>query len=140
MSLNWGTVTNPESWMVGLLLPLGLPIGAERDELTALPGYVVTSVAPVDDKLTMDAVVSVHSFAQSTEAGGGGRLQASQAAFNAHYRIISCTPGDVITLASGATAPGAWVTTKMAPAFADYKDPNIARYVARYSVALRFTV
>lgn len=139
MSLNWGTPANPESWLIGWLMPLGLPIGAEREELTGLPGYVVTSVAPTDDKLTLEAIVSLHTFAQNG-AGGGGRAQASQAAWNAHNRILSCTPGDVVTLPGGGTVDGAWTSTKLAPTFANYQDPLIARYVARYCIELRFTI
>jgi hypothetical protein len=138
VSLKWGLPPRPEPWMTGLLIPLGLPVGPERNEQTGLPCYVVTSVAPTDDKLTLEAVISVHSFAKSKEMGGGGRDQADQMAWNAHNQILSCTPGDTVTLANGDTVTGAWADTRMAPTYADYGDKNIKRYVARYCVTLRF--
>lgn len=138
MSLQWGLPPRPEPWMTGLLMPLGLPVGPERDEETALPCYVVTSVAPTDDKITLEAIVSVQSFALSKDAGGGGRDQADQIAWNAHNKILSCTPADVVTLANGTTVQGGWAETRLAPMYADYGAKNIKRYVARYCVELRF--
>lgn len=130
MSLNYGRPANPEAFIIAHLIPLGLPVGPERDEETALPCYVVTSVANKSDKQVLDATISVHSYA-STRAG------ASEIAWNADDLLLSQTPGDVVTMPDGRTA-GAWICPHTPPIWVPYKDPFIKRYVGRYDALLRF--
>lgn len=137
MSLNYGRPANPEGFVIRQLETLGLDVGPERDEETTLPCYVVTSVSPTHDKHLLQALVSVHTFATGTTSAMG-RAAASQAAWDADNHLISLTPGDLVTMEDGRTA-GAWVECKMAPTFANYGDPLIKRYAARYNVLLRFT-
>lgn len=137
MPLNYGRPANPEEFVIAVLLPLGLPVAPERDELTGLPGYVVTSVAPKHNKFMLWATVSVHTFAQATTSAMG-RAAASTAAWNADNQLISLTPADTFTMSDGRPA-GAWIDCVMAPTFVNYGDPLIKRYAARYDVELRFT-
>lgn len=132
MSLNYGQAPDPEDFIIGLLLPLGLPVSPERDEETDLPCYVVTVLPGTSDRFMMQPVVSVHSFAKTRDV-------AAQAARNADNVLISTTPADNVTLANGDIAPGAWVEPMSPPAFAEYRDPDIKRYVGRYRPMLRFT-
>lgn len=131
MSLNYGRPPGPEAFIIAKLIPLALPVGPERDEETPLPCYVVTSVANKSDRHMLDATVSVHTF-------GTTRAAASDAAWNADELLLSQTPGDLVTMPDGRTA-GAWIDPHMPPTFADYRDPFIKRYVARYDALLRFT-
>lgn len=131
MTLNYGRPANPEAFVIKLLEPLGLPVGPERDEETTLPCYVVTAVAGKSDKFMLDATVSVHSYANS-------RAAATDAAWDADNLLLSITPGDLITMPDGRQA-SAWICVHHPPTWADYRDPFIKRYVARYDVLLRFT-
>jgi len=137
MSLDYGRPANPEEFIIAKLIPLGLPVEPERDEETPLPCYVVTSVTNKSDRYLLDATVSVHSYAKDTTSARG-RAAASQAAWDADGLLMSQTPGDVINMSDGRPA-GAWICPHMPPAWADYRDPFIKRYVARYDVLLRFT-
>lgn len=137
MTLDYGRPANPEEFIIAKLKPLGLFVGPERDEDDPLPGYVVTAVAGKSDRFLLCATVSVHSFAKDTD-DAMARAAASDAAWNADNLLISLTPSDVITMSDGRPA-GAWVDPITPPMFADYRDPFIRRYVARYDVELRFT-
>lgn len=131
MSLDYGRPADPEGFVIAKLIPLGLPVGPERDESTGLPCYVVTSVVNKSDRHVLDATVSVHSY-------GSTRAAASEAAWNADELLLSQTPGDLVTMFDGRPA-GAWICPHMPPVWADYRDPFIKRYVARYDALLRFT-
>lgn len=136
MTLNYGRPANPEAFVIGALMSLGLPVAVERDEEMALPCYQVTAVASKSDKRMLCATVSVHSFGKGNTPAEG-RAIASAAAWDADNTLLSLTPGDMVTLPDGTTA-GAWVMVISAPMFADYRDPYIKRYVGRYDVELRF--
>lgn len=137
MSLNYGRPANPEAFIIAKLIPLGLPVGPERNQSTPLPCYVVTSVVNKSDRYVLDATVSVHTYAQGDGETEMGRAEASDAAWNADNLLLSQTPGDLVTMPDGRTA-GAWICPHMSPVYADYRDPFIKRYVARYDALLRF--
>lgn len=137
MTLNYGRPANPEEFVISMLKPLGITVGPERDETTPLPCYVVTAVASKSDRFMLCATVSVHSFATDTDTAMA-RAAASNAAWNADNLLISLTPTDAITMADGRPA-SAWVDPIQPPMYADYRDPYIRRYVARYHATLRFT-
>lgn len=141
MPLNYGRPARPEDFIIGALIPLGKPVTTERDEETGLPTvggepaglpcYLVTAIpSPGGDNFLLQPVVSVHSFAQT-------RDDADQAAWDADKQLTSLTPGDQITLPNGNTV-GAEVERVQAPGFAEYRDPFIKRYAARYRPLLRF--
>lgn len=130
--LNYGEAAPAEDFIIGALIPLGLPVGPERDESTGLPCYVVTVLPGHDNRYVDNAVVSVHTL-------GTTRAEADQWARKAHKLLISLTPGDNITGADGTVFPGAWVCPMGQPSFADYRDPHIKRYNARYKPELRYT-
>lgn len=131
MALDYGEPAPAEDFIIGALIPVGLPVSPERDEDTPLPCYVVT-VLPGHDNLYVDhPVVSVHTLATT-------RAEADHWARKAHKRLTSLTPGDNITGADGTVFPGAWVCPMGRPAFADYRDPHIKRYNARYVPGLRY--
>jgi hypothetical protein len=138
MPLDYGRPASPEEFVTAVILPLGLPIAPERDELTALPGYVVTALPGKSNRFILCATVSLHSFAQGDGSTSMGRAQAEAAAWNADNLLISLTPMDTFTMSDGRKA-GAWICPHGTPSFADYRDPFIKRYVARYDVELRFT-
>lgn len=131
MSLDYGRPANPEGFIIAKLIPLGLPVEPERDQETPLPCYVVTSVVNKSDRCLLDATVSVHTYAST-------RAAASTAAWDADDLLLSQTPGDLVIMADGREA-GAWIEPHMSPVFAEYRDPFIKRYVARYDALLRFT-
>ncbi|UXA06585.1 hypothetical protein KXD96_28005 (plasmid) [Mycobacterium sp. SMC-2] len=141
MTLNYGRPAPPEDFIIGALIPLGLPVTAERDQETGmpvigaqpagLPCYLVTALpAPECDNFLLQPLVSVHSFAAT-------RDEADIAAWNADDRLVSLTPGDIVTMPNGKTA-SAWVERTQVPAFAEYRDPFIKRYSARYRPLLRY--
>lgn len=136
MTLDYGRPANPEAFVIGVLKQLNIPVGPERDEETGLPCYVVTSVANKSDRYMLDATVSVHSYAGDTDMARG-RAAASKIAWDADNLLLSLLPSDTFTMPDGRTA-GAWVNPHMPPTWADYRDPFIKRYVARYDVLLRF--
>lgn len=135
MSRDYGRPANPEAFIIAALAPLGLPALPERDlegdSEGALPFYLVTAVAARSNRFLLCATVSVHTFAAT-------RADASAAAWNADNTLISLTAADVLTLPDGSQA-SAWVDPVSPPTFADYRDPFIKRYVARYDAQLRFT-
>lgn len=131
MSLDYGTPADPEGFITAKLIGLGLPVGPERDEQTPLPCYVVTSVTNKSDRRILDATVSVHSY-------GTTRAAASEVAWKADSLLLSQTPGDLVVMPDGRPA-GAWICPNMPPAWVNYRDPFIKRYVARYDALLRFT-
>lgn len=131
MSINYGSPANPEAFIIATLLPLGWPVGPERDESTGLPSYVVTAAAGRGDRFMLEATVSVHSYAAT-------RAEASALAWDADSLLLSRMPGDLVTLPDGSVV-GAWVDPHTPPAWVDYHDPFIKRYVARYDALLRFT-
>ncbi|BCP29607.1 hypothetical protein JF780_05795 [Mycobacterium intracellulare] len=137
MAVNYGRPANPEAFIIAKLLSLGLPAVPERNQSTGLPCYVVTSVVNKSNRYLLEATVSVHSFAQGDGETEMGRAQASDAAWDADDLLLSQTPGDVVTMPDGRTA-GAWIDPHTPPTFADYRDPFIKRYVARYDALLRF--
>jgi hypothetical protein len=130
MPLNYGKPAPPEDFIIGALIPLGIPVGPERAEETSLPCYVVTALPGKSDRFMLCPVVSVHTFATT-------RDEADQWAWKADNLLISLTSSDVITMPNGDTA-SAWVDPMQTPAFADYHDPFIKRYSARYQPNLRF--
>ncbi|MBZ4574703.1 hypothetical protein [Mycobacterium avium] len=136
MTLNYGRPARPEAFVIAKLIPLGLPVSPERDQETPLPCYVVTSVVNRSNRYLLEATVSVHTYARGTTAEEG-RAAASDAAWDADELLLSQTPGDLVTLADGRTA-GAWIDPHSPPTYADYRDPFIKRYVARYDALLRF--
>jgi hypothetical protein len=91
--------------------------------VTALPGH--------DNRYVDCPIVSVHTMAAT-------RDEADRWARKAHKVLISLTPGDQITLADGTVVPGAWCHPKSRPSYADYRDPHIKRYNARYQPELRY--
>lgn len=137
MTLNYGQPANPEEFIISMLKPLGIAVGPERQETDPLPFYVVTAVAGKSNRFMLCATVSVHSFAKDTD-DAMARAAASNAAWDADNLLISLTPFDVITMSDGRPA-SAWVCPITPPMYADYRDPFIRRYVARYDVELRFT-
>ena len=140
MSLDYGTVPPPTQFGIGVLTPLGLPVEPERNEETALPSYVVNGITGTDDKYCLNAVVSVHTFAQGNSPQEGFAI-ADKWAWAAHYKMIGLTMGDVVTLPNGTTAQciGLGPTTAQMPIYQPYRNPYIIRYYARYSIPLRFS-
>lgn len=131
MTLNYGRPTPPEDFIIGALMRLGRPVVPEKDELAELPCYQVTSLPGTSNRYMLCPIVSVHSF-------GRTRDEADKAAWDADELLLSLTPGDSITLATGVVVPGAWVDPKQTPTFVEYRDPDIKRYVGRYTPNLRF--
>lgn len=132
MSLDYGEPTAGEDFVIGVLLRLGIAVGPESDEETALPRFVVTQLPGTDNRYMSQPIISVHTLAST-------RAEADQWARKAHKELISLTPGDQVTLADGTTVPGAWVCPKSGlPAYANYRDPFIKRYNARYQPELRY--
>lgn len=137
MPIDYGQAPDPGQYVIALLTPLGLPVGRERNPETPLPCYKVTVIPGKSDKFILRAVVSVHSFATDPNPERAHGI-ANDAAQDADHVLLSQTPGDVVTLANGSTAAGK-ICPNQTPAYADYRDPFIKRYVGRYDVELRFT-
>lgn len=137
MAVDYGKPARPEAFIIQHLIPLGLPVGPERNQSTPLPCYVVTSVVNKSNRYLLEATVSVHTYAQGDGVTEMGRAQASDAAWDADDLLLSQTPGDLVTMPDGRKA-GAWIDPHSPPTYADYRDPFIKRYVARYDALLRF--
>lgn len=132
MSIDYGEPTPGEDFVIGALIPLGIAVGPESDEETALPRFVVTQLPGHDNRYIDCPIVSVHTMART-------RAEADQWARKGHRVLIGLTPGDQITLADGRVVPGAWCPPKSGwPAYANYRDPHIKRYNARYQPELRY--
>jgi hypothetical protein len=139
MTVNYGQAPDPGQYIIALLTPLGLPVGRTVNLGTSLPAYMVNILPGKSDKYILCATASVHSFAtdpnQNQERAHDLALNAAQAADTV---LISQMPSDIVTLANGKTA-GGLICPQQPPMWVDYKDPFIIRYVARYSVELRYT-
>lgn len=137
MTLNYGSPPDPGQYVIALLTPLGLPIGRTRSIETGLPCFMVTVIPGRSSKYMLCATVSVHSFATDMNPERAHDIALANAQ-KAETILLSQTPADITTLANGTTAAG-WICPHQPPAWVDYKDPLIIRYVARYDVELRFT-
>jgi hypothetical protein len=137
MTLNYGQPSDPGQYVIALLTPLGLPVTRTRNLESPVPAYMVTIIPGKSNRYTLCATVSLHTFATdlNPERAHDLALNAAQAADTI---LISQTPADIVTLANGKTAAG-WICPHQPPAWLDYRDPLIIRYVARYDVELRYT-
>jgi hypothetical protein len=131
MSLDYGEPTPSEDFVIGALIPLGIAVGPESDEETALPRFVVTALPGHSNKHFDYPIVSVHTLAST-------RDEADQWARKGHKVLESMTPGDKVTLADGTVVPGAKCCPQGRPAYANYRDPSIKRYSCRYKPELRY--
>lgn len=94
-----------------------------------LPFYLVTRISGGDDMVTDYATVSVHAFASD-------RTAASDAARAMHDKMRNLNARIGIPVSNG-TAGVDRVETKETPAWRDYDDANLQRYVGRYGLDLR---
>jgi len=140
VSIDWGTVPPPTQFAIGVLMPLNRPVASTREELTGMPGYVANGITGTSDRYILDAIISVHAFAQANTPQEAV-APADAAAWDAYYAFTRLTMGDVVTLPNGNTAEvcGLGPTVEQMPVFQPYRDPYIARYYARYCVPLRFS-
>lgn len=128
--IHYGQPASPEQFVIGALMPLGIFTQPEHGSDDPLPAYVVTSLHPKSDRHMLRALVSVATL-------GTTRSDASDHAWTADDRLMSLTPGDVVTLPNGTTAQG-YIEPHMAPAWDRYSDPFVKRYVAKYVALLRY--
>lgn len=116
-----------------LLDKLALPdaqISTEMPTHPPLPFVLVSRVTAIDDKVTEDATVSVHCFHQSRDS-------ANDLARLVHSHMLSLTPKTPVAVSTGSVAVDQVVTVE-GPAWQDYGDADLQRYVARYEVTSRF--
>lgn len=118
------------------LLPLDGDVGPQRYAGQELP-YRWVSDAPggVDDKVTQESTLSVHTFAADY-------WSARQQAALTHRRMLVLGPPMAaqqrVTLAGNRTVFVDGVETAEPPTWQDYGENTIHRFVARYTINLRF--
>lgn len=122
--------------LVTWLLPLNGDVGPQRYAGQGLPYRWVTDAGGgIDDKITETGTYSIHTFAADywtarTEA----RLT--------HRRMLALGPPMAgqqrITLAGGNTVFVDGVETAESPTWQDYQDNTVHRFIARYTIDLRF--
>lgn len=123
--------------LVTWLGPLDGDVGPQRYAGQELP-YRWVSDAPggVDDKVTEEATFSIHTFAADY-------WTARQQAVLTHRRMLILGPPlaaqQRVTLAGNRVVFVDQVQTADPPSWQDYGDNTIHRFVARYTIDLRFT-
>lgn len=123
-------IIDSEVFTVAYLASLG-NVRAEMPNSPPLPFYLVTRIVGSDDGVTDCGTVQIDVF-DSTRDG------ARVAARNMHARMLALSPKLVVTTDKGAARIDRR-RTLMAPAYLDYQDENLRRYVARYEIASRLT-
>lgn len=124
--------------LVTWLLPMAGDVGPQRYAGQGLP-YRWVSDAPggVDDKVTQQATFSIHTFAADY-------WTARHEAALTHRRMLALGPPMAaqqrVALAGGRTVFVDSVETADPPAWQDYGENNIHRFVARYTIDLRFVL
>ena len=149
-----GATGSPGDQVSPLLYPYAAPDGVELlvTWLMALPGdvgpqryagqglpyrWVSDSGGAVDDKVTEQSTFSIHTFAADYwDARTQARLT--------HRRMLALGPPlagqQRVALASGRTVFVDGVDTAEPPTWQDYGDNTIHRFVARYTIDLRFAL
>lgn len=118
------------------LAPLDGDVGPQRYAGQSLP-YRWVSDAPggMDDKVTDQSTFSVHTFAADY-------WTARQQARTTHRRMLALGPPlaaqQRVALAGGRTAYVDSIETAEPPSWQDWGDNGIHRFVARYTIDLRF--
>jgi hypothetical protein len=117
------------------LKPLG-EVGAQRGPGAALPFRLVECVAGSDDKITDSGIYQVSTFASTYD-------QAESQAALTHQRMLKLGPPfaaqERITLSNNSVVWVDSVTTSQRPLWVQYTEAApITRFVARYSVGIRF--
>jgi len=121
--------------IINWLKPLG-EVGAQRAPGAALPFRLVECVAGSDDKISDSGIYQVSTFAATYD-------QAEAQATLTHQRMLKLGPPfaaqERITLSDNSVA---WVdscTTSQRPIWVNFTEAApIVRFVARYSVGIRF--
>lgn len=140
MALDYGTITSPTQFALGVLKPIGIPVLPTKTESMPMPCYVANAITNTGDKYLLHAIISLHTYAQGNTPQEGMAI-ADQWAWAADRLIMSLTMGDVVILPNGNTAECAGLGPErpQMPVFQPYRDPFIVRYYARYSIPLRFS-
>lgn len=122
--------------LVTWLAPLDGGVGPQRYSGQGLP-YRWVSDAPggADDKVTDRSTFSIHTF-------GVDYWSAREQARLTHRRMLALGPPMVgqyrVQLAGGRTVFVDGVETADPPSWQDYGDNTVHRFVARYTIDLRF--
>ena len=121
--------------LITWLKPLG-EVGAQRGPGSALPFRLVECVAGSDDKITDSGIYQVSTFAATYD-------QAEREASLTHQRMLKLgpplAPQARITLSDNTVVWADSVTTSQKPIWVNFTDAaQIVRFVARYSVGIRF--
>lgn len=123
--------------LVTWLMPLDGDSGPQRYAGQSLPYRWVSATGGIDDRVTEQSTVSIHTFADEF-------WTAREQARITHRRMLALGPPlsdqKRVTLAGGRTAFVDGVTTDELPTWQDYGDNTIHRFVARYTIDLRFAV
>ena len=121
--------------LIKWLKPLG-EVGASRGPGATLPFRLVECVAGSDDKITDSGIYQVSTFAATYD-------QAEYEAGLTHQRMLQLGPPLAaqarVTLSSNTVVWADSVTTSQRPIWVQFTDAAaITRFVARYSVAIRY--
>ncbi|MDG3012376.1 hypothetical protein G4X40_19740 [Rhodococcus sp. D2-41] len=121
-----------EQLLVAYLQPIAPnQVSVEMPNTPPLPFILVSRVAGGDDRETDLGIADVHVFHNS-------RDQARQTARQMHNLIQQLTAKTPVTILDGGpTVHIDRIITIHGPAWVDWQDENLKRYVARYEVASR---
>ncbi|MBF6060510.1 hypothetical protein IU500_06930 [Nocardia terpenica] len=119
-----------EVFTISYLAPLGA-VRAEMPNVPPTPFWLVTRISGSDDGITDWGTIQVDVFAATRDA-------ARVAARAMHARMLALTAKTVVATDEG-PARIDHRRTLLTPAYLDYQDENLRRYVARYELASRLT-
>ncbi|QIS06758.1 hypothetical protein F5X71_34605 [Nocardia brasiliensis] len=119
-----------ETFVIAYLAPLGY-VRAEMPNTPPLPFHLVSRITGSDDGVTDWGTVQIEVFAAN-------RNSARVAARRMHARMLALSPRAVVATDKGPASIDHRATL-LGPAFLDYQDENLQRYVARYELATRLT-
>lgn len=94
-----------------------------------MPFYLVHRISGGSDKVTDHATVSIHAFHSTRSA-------AADAAREMHDLMTNWLPKTAVALSSGSAGVD-HVYVLETPAWVDYDDKTLQRYVGRYRIDLR---
>jgi hypothetical protein len=123
-------IIDSEVFMVAYLSPLG-NVSVELPNDPPLPFYQLWRITGSDDGVTDCGTVQVNIF-------GDSRNSARIAAREMHARMLALSPKITVETDKGPACID-HRRTILAPAYLDYQDENLWRYVARYELASRLT-
>jgi len=117
------------AWLTGWNIVSAANLSTRMPVVYAPPFILVTRVAGGEDYITDSATIQIDSYGTSQTA-------ASDIARQVHHAMRSWSPKYAVNL-GGVLAFATHIDFEQTPIFADFEDPVVMRYVARYVIDVR---